>query len=596
MNSLQGKKIKALPAELVHKIAAGEVVERPVSVVKELVENSLDAGATSVVVKVLKGGMQEILVEDNGSGISASDLSLALERHATSKINRLSDLEAIGTLGFRGEALAAISHVSDFAIESATADTAPLAYGIRVQEGRVSELYEVPLERGTRVKVANLFCTTPARKKFLKRPETEWSHVSDLIQALALAYLNVSWELWHEAKLSFQCPATQDLKTRVRDVFGKDYASQLYPIKENLSEISLEGFLGHPNFCKSNNRHLFVFINGRYLQDKLLNHAILQGYQSLLMQRQYPVVILKIKLDTHQVDVNVHPSKREVRFANGQAVHQLIAGAIKKRLQESPWREVSQATPRKDIEDLPAQMPRPPLPSYSSVSPSQGALALQETSLVYGTAPQFQQEAFPTAQVGTESFLNIRVLGQLKRTYILGESAEALVLIDQHAAHERIGYEKLKKEFASGRISSERLLDPVAFQFNAAQCARLKEAGGDLERLGFEMDEFGPKTFMLKAIPTLLKGANLEKLLEDVVESLESEERLDNLEEHLDHLLATMACHRQIRAGQELQLEEMQDLLQQLEGTPRGYHCPHGRPVMVEIAFRELEKSFKRVL
>ncbi|MCB1214796.1 MAG: DNA mismatch repair endonuclease MutL, partial [Deltaproteobacteria bacterium] len=591
----QVKKIQVLPKELVHKIAAGEVVERPVSVVKELVENSLDAGATKISVKLLRGGTEEILVEDNGVGIKASELSLALKRHATSKIVSLEDLETIHTLGFRGEALASIAHVSRFSLESATEESAPIAYGLKMQEGLLSQLYELPRERGTTVRVAELFCTTPARKKFLKRYETEWSHVFDLIQALALAYLDVSWELWHEGKLKFQCPATKDLKTRVIDVFGKDYGSQLYPFSEGLSELELEGFLGHPNFCKSNNRHFFVYINGRYLQDKLLNHAILQGYQSLLMQRQYPVVILKITLDPRQVDVNVHPAKREVRFANGQAIHSLISRAIQKRLKEAPWRqEVFNPISLEAEEALPLQMPRPSF-QYSPSSTKQEGLAFKESRASY-TQAAVQQELLPKPQVGTLSFLSLRVIGQLKQTYILAESEESLVLIDQHAAHERIGYEKLKAEFAMGRISSQRLLTPAAFHFSFSQAVRLKEASEALERLGIEIDEFGPSTFMLKAVPKLLAEANFEKLLEEVVEALEGYDRLDALEEHVDHLLATMACHRQIRAGQKLEQEEMQDLLRQLEGTPHGYHCPHGRPVMVDIPFRELEKSFKRVL
>ncbi|MCE9624431.1 MAG: DNA mismatch repair endonuclease MutL [Deltaproteobacteria bacterium] len=593
--------IQILPENVVHKIAAGEVVERPVSVVKELVENSLDAGATRIHVTLEQGGCRAIVISDDGHGIPPDQLPLALKRHATSKITRAEDLFSLHTLGFRGEALPSIASISDFRIESATEGSDPLGYAIDVKGGKLSDLQELPMSRGTRISVKELFCTTPARLKFLKRPETEWSHIADLLTAMALHHLGVEWRLEHNGKVSLFCPATDDPRRRILDLFGKETMEILYPVERRISELEIRGLISHPNFSKKTNRHLYVFVNGRLVQDRLINHAVVNGYRGLLMTQQYPMAILHLNVDPALVDVNVHPTKREVRFSNSNVVHQLLSDTIRRCLDSSPWRDVASAENQ----------------AFESSSPLAAAVGFESFSREdYGRRVQaalgdFAARPLPSlgaaergawqaeersAKIGTLAFSSLRLIGQLNATYLVCESEGSLLLIDQHAAHERIGFENLKRSYLSGALPQQRLLHPETLELPENEAARLRSCLSKLETFGFAVDEFGENTFVLKAHPTLLKGADWMAVLREVAQEIEDGPGLEGVQERVDHVLATMACHRQIRAHQRLNDEEMRALLGELEGTPRSYHCPHGRPVMVEIESREIEKWFKRVL
>jgi DNA mismatch repair protein MutL len=605
----EARSIQILPENVVHKIAAGEVVERPVSVVKELVENSLDAGATRIRVEIENGGLKRIAVSDDGWGIFPQELPLSLKRHATSKIQSAEDLFSLNTLGFRGEALPSIASVSDFRIESTTPRTAPVGYALEVKAGKTSDLKEAALDKGTRVIVENLFCTTPARLKFLKRPETEWGHVYDLITALALSHVAVEWELTHNGKRSLFCPRAGEPRQRVLDLFGKDVMGALYPLEREVAGIRLSGLIGHPNFSKKSNRQLFVFVNGRYVQDRLIQHAILSGYRGLLMTQQYPMAVLYLGLDSGQVDVNVHPAKREVRFSNSNSIHHLIAETIRNALEAAPWREGNRQGFSEKLDLTRAGTPSPPLrgPSPTGGEGNKNWERLYEGSSQKIPSPlvgegQGEGEASqnlkfrPHAKIGTSTFSELTVLGQFNQTYLVCARGESLILIDQHAAHERIGFEQLKKSHASGRIAQQGLLNPLTFELNEPESHVLRRVLPHLETFGFSVEEFGEKTFVLKAHPILLSGCDWIALLKDLAANFQEEAGLQSIEEKIDHVLATMACHRQVRAGDSLRKEEMQELLKQLEGTPRSYHCPHGRPVMVEIESREIEKWFKRVL
>lgn len=605
--------IKALPEEVVHKIAAGEVVERPVSVVKELVENALDAGATEITVEVLKGGMEDITVTDNGHGIEGKQMPLALKRHATSKIHRAEDLYSLSTLGFRGEALPSIASVSRFRLESATEGSEPLGYGLEVKEGQVGPLQELPMTQGARVKVKHLFCTTPARLKFLKRPETEWSHIADLMMAFALSRLDVQWRVTHNGKTFLFAPATDELKKRILDLFGKQTAENLYPLEREVSEIGLWGLVGHPNFSKRSNRHLYTFINGRYIQDRVVNHAIVHGYRNLLMTQQYPMAILHINIAPALVDVNVHPSKKEVKFANSNAIHHLISETVQQTLESAPWVQ-NQTQSSTDPMDgschgtVPSAVQLGRRGDKPHTTPPSDPLipgnALLPKERIQGALEGFRDRVLSgdkivtkdSAKIGSLGFSSLRLIGQFNLTYIICESEGSLILIDQHAAHERIGFEQFKRSFEANGLSQQRLLTPLSFDLPPHEAERLRSCLTELERFALVLDEFGENSFVLKAHPALLKDCDWQSLIRAILDQVLPEQRVGAVEAKIDHVLATMACHRQIRAGDRLLKEEMVDLLRQLEGTPRSYHCPHGRPVMVEIENREIEKWFKRIL
>lgn len=591
--------IRLLPEEVVHKIAAGEVVERPVSVVKELVENALDAGAKHITVKVEGGGMESMEVSDDGCGIAPDQMPLALKRHATSKIQQAEDLFSLETLGFRGEALPAIAGVSDFLIESATDQTRPLGYALKVMGGEPEDLREIPRERGTRVEVRDLFCTTPARKKFLKRPETEWGHIADLITAMAMGRLDVAWELSHRGKTFLSCPAASSPKERALDVLGREAAANLFPVQREVSELGIWGLIGHPNFSKKTNRNLFVYVNGRYVQDRLLNHAIVSGYRSLLMTGQYPMALLHLNIAPALVDVNVHPAKREIKFSNGNAIHHLISETVALALEKAPWREEGEALvfggalERGGGSRLRIHPPSPP-EGGSGATPRAGKQEVRGDGWQALYAPPKADS--PQARIGILPFSKLRLIGQFHLTYLICEHEGGLILIDQHAAHERIGFERLKKSFQGGGIKQQVLLTPIVFDLNLRDREKLLRHLNDFAKFGLELEVFGEKSFALKAVPTLLPKGDFVALIRELLEGVEAQDVQGPWEEVVDHCLATMACHRQIRAGDRLEPEEMGALLQDLEGTPRSYHCPHGRPVMVEISKSEIEKWFKRVL
>ncbi len=627
MTILVRRPIQELSENVIHKIAAGEVVERPVSVVKELVENSLDAEATRIRVELEQGGLKRIRITDNGIGIPVREMPLALKRHATSKICSSEDLFSLHTLGFRGEALPSIASVSRFCLESATQESDPIAYVLEVKEGRVGTLQETSMPRGTRITVDDLFCTVPARLKFLKRPETEWGHVFDLMTALALGYPQVEWELLHNGKRTLFCPISSDPRDRVLDLFGSEARERLYPVEREVSGIRLSGLLGHPNFNKKNNRHLFVYINGRYVHDRLLNHAILSGYRNLLMQHQYPVVILNLQVDPALVDVNVHPTKREVRFSNSNSIHHLISETLHHLLETAPWRETiemeSSARVQGEAESVKGSVAYLSSDEMHKASssvgegwieqkrenrPVGGAVHSSQHSMDFRGRIQSALEDFsrrqeleissplPQAKIGTLPFSQLRVIGQFRLTYILCEYEGSLILIDQHAAHERIGFEQLRRSLNQGPMPQQRLLTPLTFTLGPSESARLKTSLSSLEKLGLEVEDYGHHSFVLKAVPALLQGADCLSLIRELAETLEQEGESGVFQEKLDHVLATMACHRQVRAGDKLNREEMLALLHELEGTPRGYHCPHGRPVMVELPHSQIERWFKRIV
>ncbi|MBL7685372.1 MAG: DNA mismatch repair endonuclease MutL [Deltaproteobacteria bacterium] len=616
-------RIQKLPQEIAEKIAAGEVVERPVSVVKELVENSLDAHATRIEVFIEEGGKKRICVQDDGMGMNVEEMHLALQRHATSKVKSLDDLFAISTLGFRGEALPSLSAVSRFNLKSKSKDESQSsAYEIALEGGKVLRENETGHPQGTTIEAVDLFFNTPARLKFLKSNETEWGHIEDYLIAMSLAYPEVQWVATHQKKEKIKF-LKRGIKNRLLDIFGSEVVQGLYPIHEEKEDFSIEGFIGHPNLSKSQSSQMTLFLNQRWIKDRLINHAVMQGYRNYLMKDQYPLVILSLKIKPHLVDVNVHPTKREVRFVQSNVMHQFVSQSISKALGQEPWRKKEDGDLNADfsrpsaspafsmpsiLEDRASRLHRDAPTGFDSsamlrerASEYVAPIKTSETTEVQNQA-WFENNFKPLredlnfSKVGRAAFADLSLIGQLKQTYILCQSDQHLVIIDQHAAHERIGFEKLRTSYAAGKIPVQTLLVPELLEVKEAEREVLLPHLEEFKKLGLEIEEFGANTFSIQAIPAILGNCDSKKLLSAMIEDLKRQGSSSKIEDHLHDLFATMACHRQVRAGDFLTPLEMKELILQLDEEAKTYHCPHGRPVMVQVDFREIEKWFKRVL
>lgn len=569
--------ILKLSNDLINKIAAGEVVERPASVVKELVENALDAAAKNVVIKIHDGGRKLVQVSDDGHGIPAHELELAVARHTTSKIQKFEDLYALGTKGFRGEALASIASVSRFSLASATAGSE--ASEIIVHAGEIIDKRSSAQPKGTTVVVKHLFYQTPARLKFLRTKETETSHIVTILTKLALSHPQVDFRLYEHDRLIFEAPVFEDEKKRVLSLLGKDLDGYLYAFSGEAPGFKVKGYLSHPNVARSQRTATHFFVNGRAVNDKILWHAVMEAYRDLLMRGKYPILVLDLWVDEKTLDVNVHPTKAEVRFHNTQAVHAFVKNTLRERLQAAPW--VKTGGP------VPPQADHPTL-RFSGLQKQDPLTPLQQTL----ENPSQRQIAF-----GKTPYAEMHPIGQALGTYILCETQGKLILIDQHAAHERVGFEKLLLAFEKNGIPQEDLLVPETFDLKPSETDILKHYTAELEKFGFTIDFFGGNTFVLKAVPTLLKGKIhfkffLQDLLADILESGE----LISLKDKFHHVLATMACHGQIRAHYHLNLSEISHLLRELDEYQFTDFCPHGRPVCVEITNEEIEKWFRRTL
>lgn len=613
------QKIQILPENLCNQIAAGEVIERPASVVKELLENSLDAGAGDIRVDVEKGGKRRILVVDDGDGMGRDDVFLCLERHATSKIRSDTDLFGLKTLGFRGEALPSIAAVSRLTVRSCSA-AAPEGWEIYVEGGTVKRAGAAGLPRGTSMEVRDLFFNTPARRKFLRRDETELGHIGEVVTKLALAHPQVQFRLVHNGRSLLDVYRQNTLAERVGSLLGRPLVRELLPVEAQApGGLKLRGLISQPAANRSSTSAVYTFINGRYVRDRVVQHALLEGYRHLLPNGRYPVVALFLEIDPALVDVNVHPTKHEVRFRDQRTVHDFIAATVRETLRPSGWLAASG-----EVGGDGGPEPEPEAPRQQAVGTPVGAAPqetvkkedprhrVREALFTYGRShanpaapvvvgrPQVQEDGapfvFPTADSEEETgfFASLEIIGQYRNSYILCQDGNDLVLVDQHAAHERIGFERLKAQYHRGRVERQALLFPVTLEFDFRGAALLQEHLGDLERLGFDLEPFGGNTFALKAVPRLLGDAESERLIREVAEGLEKIGRRGPVEEALDDLFILMACHNVVRANQRLTLPEMAALLRELDRVDFSAHCPHGRPVMTRLPLGEVERMFKR--
>jgi DNA mismatch repair protein MutL len=576
-------KIQILSDEIASRIAAGEVVERPASVVKELIENALDAGATEISIWIEKSGSALIRVTDNGGGMAPEDLALAVERHATSKLKNDEDLFRIASLGFRGEALPSIGSVARMEIVSRPPGASG-GYRLRVDGGRKDEVYPAATALGTTIEIKDIFFNTPARRKFLKSPATELSHVCDAVNRMALAYPEVHFRLQHDGRTVADYTVVNDAKDRLHQVLGREVARSLAPFRRNLGDIAVQGYLSAAPTSYPNARYLYTFVNRRYVRDKVLTHAVLLGYQTLLMKGQYPAVVLFLDLPFAEVDVNVHPAKYEVRFLRQSDVHDAVSRAVREGLKieaKAPLPVAANAwtAPFSGVREVP--MP------YTTAAPAN-----------VSESPMREVFAMParSAPVQPGFFSSMHVFGQILGCYLVCASSTGLALIDQHAAHERVAFERLRRQLDAGRVEMQSLLIPQTVELSAGEMSLLSEKFDVMERFGFALEPFGPGSYAITAVPALLPEGDYAPIVRQMVAELADVDTSAKLRQHLEDRLATIACHSVIRANRKLESHEMRALLEALDQIDFATQCPHGRPVLIEWSEAELERIFKRIV
>ena len=629
------RRIQALPDALISQIAAGEVVERPASVVRELVDNALDAGASQITVRLMAGGVRSIVVEDDGCGIPPDQLVLAVQRHATSKIASLTDLEAVGTMGFRGEALAAIASIADLSLASRTADA---AHASRL-DAHSGELQPAARATGTSVEVRELFFATPARRKFLKTDATELAHCLEAVRRHALARPEVGFAVWHEGKLVAQwrraagASPSQAAEQRIADVLGEDFIAQSRPFDATVGPVRVHGRAGLPDAARSRSDQQYAYVNGRYVRDRLIGHGARAAYEDVLHGSRQPSWVLFVDIDPLRVDVNVHPTKIEVRFRDGREVHQAVRHAVEAALAPSRAPVVAPASTGVDGGSAPAHLPAdtdpaarpfagwandfngggtatpPARPAWTpAVAGGQTRLGLQDVAVLYAqdaaprwpaaaAAPSTAAPATATADTTAEAWPLGRALAQLAGAYILAENAQGLVVVDMHAAHERIVYERLKAaqgDAAGQALASQPLLIPATFAATPTELAAADGCAGALAALGLDVAPLSPGVLAVRARPAALPDADPVALARAVLAELAEVEATQLVQRARDELLATMACHGAVRANRQLTLPEMNALLRDMERTERADQCNHGRPTWRQVTLRELDHLFLR--
>ena len=660
-------RIAALPDHLVNQIAAGEVVERPANALKEIVENSIDAGATAIEVELAGGGIRLIRVSDNGGGIHPDDIELALHRHATSKIKTLNDLEHVASMGFRGEGLASIASVSRLTLTSRQEDSTH-ATQVKAEDGKLSSPTAAAHPIGTTIEAAELFFNTPARRKFLKSENTEYAHCATMLERLALAHPHIAFSLKRDGKQVFKLPA-QSLHERIAAIVGEDFQAASLEIDSGNGALRLYGAIAKPTFAKGKTDKQYCFVNHRFVRDKVMLHAVKQAYRDVLHNALTPAFVLFLNLPPEAVDVNVHPTKTEIRFRDSQQVHQLVFHTLNKALADTRadltesvgnagevLHEITGIRPAAtSSENEPSELrPHPtassenifaaapsahaseprnafssgktaPMPYQAARAPQQRSLSLRESRAALNTyAELFKNTAadeadielaqFEQARFGTTSATSSETpartfsddpkpelpplgfaIAQLLGIYILAQAEDSLLLIDMHAAAERVNYEKMKRQRQeNGNLQSQRLLIPVTFAASHEEYAALADHADTLAGFGLELSDMGGNTLAVRAVPAMLGKADVVSLAKDVLGDLAQVGSSQTIEEHENHILATMSCHGSVRAGRQLTLPEMNALLRDMENTPRSNQCNHGRPTWVKLTLKELDALFLR--
>ncbi|MFH1533703.1 MAG: DNA mismatch repair endonuclease MutL [Nitrospirota bacterium] len=578
--------IKILPENLVNQIAAGEVVERPSSVVKELVENSIDAGAGRVLVDVRDGGKTFIKITDNGCGMSRDDLEMALQRHATSKISSEADLWKIKTMGFRGEALASIASVSKMVIKSKTAGEVGGAM-IECNGGDMVSANDVGMSDGTVIEVYDLFFNTPARQKYLKKESTELGQITSTMNNIALANPSVAFKLIHNGKAVFDLAPVTDLISRVRDVFGVATAEAMIPVFYGGSSFQVEGFVGKPALSRSTTKHQYFFVNGRYVQHFLLAHSIKSAFHSMLMENKKPVFVINITIDPSLIDVNVHPRKLEVRFEDQQRMIRTMYSCVKAALEKESLTPLGITESKRYMSDS-----FPKENNYAKAGNVQDAISFSKDFLAERDSRQIQQTSLPTG-ISEEEEEGMQAISQVSESYIVAQDQGGLVLIDQHAAHERVRYEQLMDQYENEQKAVQPLLVPLQIEFSGDEVSVIEDNKEIFDGLGFDVEHFGGKTFVVNGVPAFLSGEDAEGVIKGVLDDILNESKPSRVQ-GFEEVINYMACRSAIKFGQKLSLGEMQVLIDDMSKLERPYTCPHGRPTMISLTLSELEKMFGR--
>ncbi|MEQ9620148.1 MAG: DNA mismatch repair endonuclease MutL [Deltaproteobacteria bacterium] len=601
-------KIRILSDNLVSKIAAGEIVERPASVVKELLENSIDAGSSFIEIELESGGKKLIRVSDDGEGMTRDESLLSLERHATSKIKDIDDLFSVSSLGFRGEAIPSIASVSRFKITTRTPDDI-IGIVIRVEGGFVKNVEETGAPRGTIVEVRDLFYNTPPRMKFMRKTETELSNVIDIVEREAIPRPGVGFELKHGGRTLLRLARRENAYDRIKEIYPR---AELFQIRGEAEGIRVSGFLGSPLDTRSTTQKLYTYVNGRSVRDRFLIRMVIDSYGKMLEKGKFPQGVLFLDLPAGGVDVNVHPTKNEVRFQNVRLIGDLIKESVTGMLEGAPW-----LRSYRDSAEEPASGFRSAGESksrYGGYNFDHSEIAEAGSGVrpgmphadmhTSGTTGEIQA---PGSRVGTEdipasglfeeqgTYSSLRILGQLGELYIVCASRHGIILVDQHAAHERINYERLKKAYTgNGGLDTQELLVPEVLELSPFETDLLRGNKEDLRILGIRIEEFGDNAFILRSVPAILKNSNFPGLIKDVVNEIAESGRQESLSERIDRVISTMACHSSVRASNELNTDKMKALLVELDRTEFPHSCPHGRPVARELTYGEIERMFKR--
>ncbi|MBI5184768.1 MAG: DNA mismatch repair endonuclease MutL [Nitrospinae bacterium] len=616
---MSGSIIRVLPEDLANKIAAGEVVERPASVVKELVENSVDAGAGSIAIDLENGGKRLIHIQDDGSGMNRDDALLAFERHATSKIRANEDLFNIRTLGFRGEALPSIAAVSKVLLTTSTGEPGQ-GQKLCIEGGALRDVKAAAHPKGTSLMVRQLFFNTPARRKFLKTDQTELSHISNTVMRQALARPDISFRINHNGRNLVNAPAHSQILPRIMDLFGRDLVSDLVPVQFRKNGFGLDGYVSKPHCHRVAKDALFFYVNGRYVKDRVVTHAVLEAFRGLLPKERVPMAFLYLEISPGSVDVNVHPSKTEVRFAEQSEVHSFISQSIKEGLKSGGGKHAPAEAARKKeasvapevreqtavlVKDKTSYVPLPFPPAFPFTprreypapatqakyvqsrhikGPGEGSEGLKSTPV---PAPRLMD----ASSLGYSDF---RTIGQIDNSFIVLEGKKGMVLVDQHTAHERVLYERFLAEKEKKSVEAQSLLFPLTLEFTKGEALLLESMADELEALGFEVESFGGNSVLVRSVPSLLSDKDCKLILRDVLDRAALLGKGASLEELAGDIIAVMACHAAVRAGQSLKREEMLSLMEKLQATNRPFTCPHGRPIALFFEMAQIKKSFLR--
>lgn len=607
--------IRTLPPQLINQIAAGEVVERPASAIKELVENAFDAGADRIEIEIEQGGMGLIRVRDNGCGIEKEELPLALSRHATSKITSLADLENVLTMGFRGEALPSISSVSRLQLTSRPRGTSH-AWQIQTDGGEKHfDLKPAAHPEGSTVEIRDLFYNTPARRKFLRSEKTEFQHIDTVVRRMALSRMDVAITLSHNDREILRLPSSKDTREspkRLEAILGRDFLEQSLPIEHTAADLRIHGWIGLPTFSRGQPDQQYFYVNGRLVRDKLVNVAIRQAFQDVLYHGRHPIYVLYLELNPTLVDVNAHPTKMEVRFREARMVHDFLFSSIHRALGAATAGGVSTnpASPASlsDFQNIARESfsqgfgstaRTPPTERFAHFSSNRQAQLSLDTPNLLGSYdrllnPHEPPHCSPITEGAADAGRLGHAIAHLHGVFILAENSEGLILVDAHAAHERITYEKLKAEQMQGEIPSQSLLLPIPLDVTEAEADAAEEQQVTLGALGVELRRTGPNSVLVTALPARLPVADADQLIRDVLSDFAHQGRSRRLEETLNQILATMACHGSVRANRQLTLPEMNALLRDMEMTERSGQCNHGRPTWVQLTLNDLNGLFQR--